>query len=141
MKKIKNTTLLVSGILASCLLVADFITTSQICIYFHRRDSINCTHDVFNTAMIFYIFPFIFLFSLVTYFLKEEIFRIWSKFMYVWLPLSMLLVLIIPGGGGNGAFPSLIDKQLVAILMSSLFVIISFIIVLFGIIKYNILKK
>lgn len=89
------------------------------------------------------IFPIIFAFpfSLIVYFLREEIFRSWIKFTYIWVPLSMFLVLIIPGGGGNGAFPSLIDKQLVAILMSGLFSVISLIIVIWGIIKYYWFKK
>lgn len=141
MKKIKNIVLLVSGIMGGGLIILEPITTSQICTFIHGSNSINCVDNIFNTAMIFYIFPFVFLFSLITYFLREEIFRSWIKFTYVWVPLSMFLVFIIPGGGGNGAFPSLIDKQLVAILMSGLFSIISLIIVIWGIVKFYWFKK
>jgi hypothetical protein len=145
MKKTKNIILLISGIIGGGLILLEPITTSQMCNFIYRTHNpnsvhIGCLDYIFNTAMVFYIFPFVFLFSLVTYFLKDEIFHIWVKFTYVWIPLSMFLVLIIPGGGGNGAFPSLIDNQFVAILMSGLFAIISLIIVIFGIVKYYCLK-
>ena len=141
MKKTKNIILSISLIIYGVLILADFITTPQICIFLNHKDSLNCADRVFNTAMVFYIFPFVFLFSLITYFLKEEIFKSWSKFTYFWVPLSMFLVLIIPSGGGNAAFPSLIDNQLIAILMSGLFVIISLIMIIFGIVKYYWFKK
>ncbi len=143
MKKTKNIVLLVSGLLGVILILSDFITTSKVCSFFRSSSGVDfdCMNKVFNTAMIFYIFPFVFLFSLITYFLKEEIFHAWSKFTYVWVPISMFLVFIIPRGGGNGAFPSLIDNQLMAILMSGLFVIISIIMIIWLSVKYYWFKK
>ena len=78
---------------------------------------------------------FIFPFSVVTYFLKDQIFHSWIKFTYYWIPISMFLVLIIPGGGGRGSFPSLIDAESISIIMSGLYLIISLIIVIIGSIK------
>jgi len=96
-----------------------------------------CVNIFWIIAPIFFAFPF----SLITYFLREEIFRSWIRFTYIWVPVSMFLVLIIPGGAGNGAFPSLIDKESVSILMSGLYFIISLIMIIFGIVKYYWFKK
>ena len=143
MKKTKNIVLSVSGLIGGIIIIFDYITTSKICLLFRQSNGVDfeCMNKVFNTAMIFYIFPFVFLFSFITHFLKEEIFHSWIKFTYVWVPLSMFLVFIIPGGGGNGAFPSLIDNQLIAILMSALFVIISLIMIVWLSIKFYWFKK
>ncbi|TRZ53368.1 hypothetical protein D4R99_00930 [bacterium] len=74
---------------------------------------------------ILFIFPFVFLFSLITYFLREEVFQAWLRFVKWWIPLSILLVLIMPDGQGGGYMPSLIDKQTIAFLMSSIFIFVS----------------
>lgn len=84
--------------------------------------------------MIFFIFPFVFLFSLITYFMKDEIFSAWWKFTYKWALLTMILVLITPGGSGS-FFPSLISPGVVAFLMSCLFAIISIVIIIVKLIQ------
>jgi hypothetical protein len=84
---------------------------------------------------LFYISISLFITLLILFFTKEEIFRSWIKFTYIWIPISIFLVLIIPNGG-NSSFVSLIDRESVSMLMAGLFFIISLIIVIFGIIKY-----
>ena len=82
--------------------------------------------DTFGLAI--YIFaPLapVFLFSLVTYFLREEVFQVWMRFAKWWIPLSIFFVLIMPDGQGGGYMPSLIDKQTIAFLMSSIFILVS----------------
>jgi len=79
-------------------------------------------------GLVIYIFaPLapLFLFSLITYFLREEVFQAWLRFVKWWIPLSILLVLIMPDGQGGGYMPSLIDKQTIAFLMSSIFIFVS----------------
>ncbi|MCX6735762.1 MAG: hypothetical protein NTZ13_01640 [Candidatus Parcubacteria bacterium] len=73
----------------------------------------------------------VFLFSLITYPLREETFRSWLHFAKWWVPMSVLLVLITPDGQGGGYMPSLIDKQVVAFLTSAIFTLISLIIVIY----------
>ena len=137
--KNKRIVLLVSLLGTILFILLAVIQTNGFCYQNTFCNSLWSTINLIGNLLIFFI-PTLF-FSLITYFLKEEIFRIWVKFSYVLVSLSMFLVLIIPSGGGNGAFPSLIDPQMVAILMSSLFVIISLILVIFGVVKYYWLKK
>lgn len=75
-------------------------------------------------------FPF-FLFSCLTYFLREEVFRTWLRFAYVWIPLSLIVIYLSAGwtGGGFG-IPNVLDQETVAIIFSGLFVIISLFIIL-----------
>jgi len=72
-----------------------------------------------------FIFPFVFLLSLITYFLREEVFQAWMHFAKWWIPLSIFFVLVMPDGQGGGYMPSLIDKQTIAFLMSSIFILVS----------------
>ena len=78
----------------------------------------------------------VFLFSLITYPLREETFRSWLRFAKWWVPMSMLLVLITPDGQGGGYMPSLIDKQVVAFLTSVVFIIISTVIIVYRSLKH-----
>ena len=80
-------------------------------------------------------------FSLITYFLKDQIFKSWTKFTYVWTPLSIVLVFITPRDSGGGFFPSLIDGELIAIVMLGLYFIISSIIIVWKSIKIYWFKK
>lgn len=83
-----------------------------------------------NTASFLFIFPLFFFFSIITYFLREEVFQAWLHFTKWWIPLSIFLVLIMPDGQGGGYMPSLIDKQVVAFLTSSIFILNSTIIII-----------
>jgi len=77
--------------------------------------------------------------SLLTYKLRDEIFRAWIRFAQWWVPISMLIILIIPGGGGGGwgiAFPPL--DAVFALYSSGLFLVISLAIIAY---KFFQLKK
>ncbi|OGG78281.1 hypothetical protein A3A36_02940 [Candidatus Kaiserbacteria bacterium RIFCSPLOWO2_01_FULL_52_12b] len=54
----------------------------------------------------------LFLFSLVTYRMRDEVYRTWSRFAYVWIPLSMVLILLSPEYGSDWMYP--IEKSTVA---------------------------
>jgi len=94
---------------------------------------------VFLGNYLLLFFP-IFLFSIITYFLKDEIFKSWSKFTYVWLPLSIILTSITPDSRG-GFFVSLWDPEMTAIFMTGLYALISLIIIIVGVIKNYFSKK
>ena len=81
--------------------------------------------DIFLTL---FIFPITLLFSLITYKMREEVFRAWVRFATWWIPLQIVLTLLTPESSG-GLFISLVDKQLVAILLSFLFVLISLVLI------------
>ena len=83
-------------------------------------------------------FP-IFLLSLITYFLREEVFRAWLRFAYVWMPLSLVVIYLSAGwtGGGFG-IPNVLDQETVAIIFSGLFIIISPLLILW---KYFALRR
>lgn len=66
-------------------------------------------------------------FSLITYRMKEDVFKAWIKFAVWWIPMTIILVLISPDGGGSMfvAGPSM--QQISLAVLVGLFVVISFI--------------
>ena len=76
---------------------------------------------------IFISIPLLF-FSLITYKMREEVFRSWIKFTYVWIPLTLTFVFLAPEYG-NSFFP-VNEKGFVSFSMSALFLIISLIIII-----------
>jgi len=69
----------------------------------------------------------LFIFSLVTYLMKESVFQAWWRFARVWIPASMLAILVSPSNSHNWMFP--IEKGTVAFFSSIFFVIISIILI------------
>lgn len=69
----------------------------------------------------------IFFFSLITYKMRNIVFLAWRNFSYWWIPLSAFLILVTPEG--NSVIMSW-GKEIPAIGMSALYVLISSIIVL-----------
>jgi len=71
------------------------------------------------------------LFSIVTYFLREEVFRAWLKFAYVWIPVSMVLIYLAGGSSGGGfGIPNVLDQEFVSLILASLFVLLSLVIII-----------
>ena len=76
------------------------------------------------------LFPLIFLFSLITYRMKEEVFQSWFKFAVWYVPAIVIGYLLYPGGGNNslgvvsGAYGDMFD-MLIYIVAVSIFVIVS----------------
>lgn len=80
----------------------------------------------------FTLIPFlpIFLFSLVTYKMREEVFRAWFNFTKWWVPISIFLILITPdSSGGSFGIPNVFDKGFLAFILAALFFIISLVII------------
>jgi hypothetical protein len=80
-------------------------------------------------GFILFPFPFVLLFSFITYKMRDEVSHAWINFTKWWVPLQILLVLLTPESSG-GYFVVILDKQFTAIILSGLFVIISLFIVL-----------
>jgi len=84
-------------------------------------------NDILNsTATLFLPFLPLFLFSLITYKMRDEVFTTWVNFAKWWVPLTVFLTLIAPSSDGS-FFP--VDKGRIAFVMTALFSILSFLIV------------
>ena len=83
------------------------------------------------TNPFFFLFLGLLIFSFLTYFLREEVFRAWLRFAYVWIPLSLVIIYLSTGwtGGGFG-IPNVLDQETVAIILSGLFIVISLLLIL-----------
>jgi hypothetical protein len=82
------------------------------------------------------IFPIIFLFSLITYKMRNEVFRLWVRFTYVWLPLTLILVFVAPEY--QNSWLPVYEKGFVSFVFSATYFLISLILVT---IKYISLRK
>jgi hypothetical protein len=83
-------------------------------------------HFPLNFSSYFLIFFPIALFSIITYFIKEGVFEPWLKFTCWYFPIYFLVILFLSDGGG---FISL-DSDFFALSLSSIYIIISFFLVL-----------
>jgi hypothetical protein len=74
----------------------------------------------------------ILLFSIVTYFLKEDVFKPWLKFTYWYYPIYILVILLLSGMGGGGGYliGNVFDSNFFALSQSVIYAIISSFIVI-----------
>lgn len=82
-----------------------------------------------DDSFAFLFFPFVplFIFSLITYFLREEVYRAWWQFARVATPVSMLLIALAPSYSHDWMFP--IEKGSVAVFTSLIFSVISIVVI------------
>ena len=73
----------------------------------------------------------ILLFSLITYRMRDSVFRAWATFAAVWVPISSVLLILIglADGGGSMGIPNVLDQEFVAMILTSFFSFISLIII------------
>ncbi|MFA5830248.1 MAG: hypothetical protein WC878_00285 [Candidatus Paceibacterota bacterium] len=92
-------------------------------------DHINDTFAVF--VMLFA--PLTCLFSFILLFLKEESFQLWQNFAVVWIPLSLLLIVISPAQSdcffGSGFICNGFDREGMIWFTAGIFFIVSLIII------------
>jgi hypothetical protein len=65
----------------------------------------NCVEILAEVEIILFPIAPLFVFSLITYKMREEIFEIWWKFARIFIPLIMLAVYIAPSYPSNSYFP------------------------------------
>jgi hypothetical protein len=136
MKKTKKIVLFISGIFFLLLIISLCLVLTNCC-----GLNKNLFKDIYTQLAIFgFLFPLILIFSLITYFLKDEIFKPWLKFTYIWLPLSIIFTLITPGGSGS-FFVSLWDKEMTVIFMSGLYVVVSITMLIINVIRFYFINK
>ncbi|MDD5463727.1 MAG: hypothetical protein PHP62_01155 [Candidatus Moranbacteria bacterium] len=113
-----------SGGASVILVLLNYIGTFSLC---GGREYNACMDIIFDAMLI--LFPVIplFLFSLITIKMREEIFQYWWKFARFLIPASMLTILISPSYTHNWMFP--IEKGTVALASSAFFLIASLFII------------
>jgi len=107
-----------SGIITLGLLTISIFGTYKIC-----NDGENCINILHSFFIHFLPIIPLFLLSLITYRMRDEVYRAWLRFAYVWIPLSMLLILLAPEYSSDWMYP--VVKGTVAFFSSLLFIIIS----------------
>lgn len=121
--------LLSSGVFTIGLYILNYIGTYWTCDHLlFAGHAGNCPSILYDGAMTFFPIVSLFLLSLITYKMREEVYHAWLRFSYVWIPLSMLTIFLAPEYSADWMFP--IVKGTVAFFSSLLFVIISLIIII-----------
>ena len=121
----KKALLIVSGIITAVLVLLDRTGTDTLCRWI-QQDTV-CMGILYSTIMNFFPIIPLFLFSLITYKMRDEVYHAWLRFAYVWIPLSMLAIFVAPEYSYDWMFP--VVKGTVAFFSSLLFLIISLILI------------
>ncbi len=137
----KKIILTISGFAALLLFSIDALGTYKICgvendgntfLYWLISSNLHldCINFIYGILIVFLpILPF-FLFALITYFMREEVYRAWIRFAIPMLGISMLLTALMPDSQGGGFGPQIsFGKPDVALLTSAIFVVISIILI------------
>ena len=125
----KKVIIYISGSISFLILVWNYFGNYRLCdTIFFAGSAGKCPQLL--TGIGFNLFPFLplFLMACIAYFLREETFRAWLKFAYVWIPLTMLAIFMAPEYG-HPFLP--ITKGSIAGVSSLLFVFISLSIIIF----------
>lgn len=114
----KKNILFIAGIISAILLGINQVGVYKMC-----SNMFECTELLSKSVLI--LFPIIplFLFSLITYKMREEIFQSWWRFARIWIPISMVTILLAPSYTHNWMFP--ITKGSVAFFLSGIFIVVS----------------
>ena len=133
----KKIWLLVSGIIVMLLIFWDVVGNYRLCDFFIDNGSAgSCPSTLASLeTMLLPVIP-LFIFYLILFFLKDDVYRTWSKFVIWWIPLSMLAIFMAPEYSHDWMFR--VEKGSVALAMSAIFIIVSILII--GV-KYFALKR
>ena len=124
----KKVVLIISGIGLILFVLSILFLTNNMCspdVWVQCRQ-IDESIDLISTLLLFTI-P-MFLFSLVTYLLREEIFRTWIRFTLWWVPLSFVIILF-SSSRQSANIVGLSDQAIFGTLAFGLYVLISLIII------------
>ena len=97
--------------------------------------------EIFNSVEpYFFILIPILLFSTITYFIKEDVFKAWLKFTYYYIPIYVLVILLLSDNRGGG-FGPIFDSEFFAASLSGFYIIISLILVIYKAVSLKGSKK
>ena len=123
LKKVVFFTLL---LVSAGLLVVNYVGTASLCGGIIHRACVSNLYGLFSAILI--VFPAL-VFSVITYFLSQNIFQTWFKFSVVWIPLSVVVALVASDVPGMWA-PS--DQAVIDLLSPIFYTLISIIIIISG---------
>lgn len=105
-------------------LVSIFSVEMGVCPQDNYSACLDISNQITETAL-----PLValFVFSLITYRLPDAVYKAWMKFAVVWVPLSILVVVLSPEYSTDFLYG--IDKGGAAFLTSVIFVVISVVII------------
>ncbi|MFA5831093.1 MAG: hypothetical protein WC878_04670 [Candidatus Paceibacterota bacterium] len=126
----KKNVLLISSNLIVILCFLAYIQTGDIC--YMKSWCRNFWEEINLLGAILFIFIPIFLFSLITYKMRDEVFRSWIHFSCWWIPLSTIVSLITPESSSS-LFS--LDGKKIAVASSFLFALISLILIIYKSVK------
>ncbi len=121
-----------TGIITIGFFILDNLGTYKVCGQYSVGD---CPVILHNFLGYLFIFIAVFMISLVTYKMRDEIFHSWLKVVYIFVPLTIILTILAPEYS-ESLLP--ITKGVVSFLFSVLFLLISIVIIF---VKYFSLKK
>ncbi len=124
----------ISLFISTYLVVALIMGPSNYCYYNSLCDKLFNSINLIGPDIA--LFPVIFFFSLVTYKMRDEVFKFWLKFCYFYIPIFVLIIFTftLPGSNGGGwAIPGGFFTALIFFFLLFLFFLISLILV---IVKY-----
>ena len=120
----KRIALLISFVLSLLLLIISIKGTYYYCGGVYGK----CVEILHLFSLVFFPVLPLFFFFLVTYFMRDEVFQSWWRFARVWVPVSMIAILLAPTYASDWMFP--VDKGRIAFFTSLLFMIISLILII-----------
>ena len=97
----------------------------------------NCTsatQDDITIAIELIALP-LFIGTLFLFFVRDDVFFSWFKFARIWLPLSVLIIML--SSSTNGGFLSLNDRSILLPFLFIVFLIVSVILIIYVFIKSN----
>lgn len=99
----KKVLLLGSVFLSLIIIIAAYNVFDPVCNYLTRSSYSEGCPAIFYSIWValWPVLPLTF-FSIVTYFMRDEVFKIWAWFSIVWIPVSVLLIATAPNSGGGG---------------------------------------
>ena len=128
----KKTTLSLAMLGVAILFISMFSREIGVC----PADYSSCSNILDQVAEICFPSVPLLIFSGLTFYFNEEIYKSWFIFARFWIPLSMIAVFLTPEYGGH--FMNPIAKGGIAFLMSSIFIVVSIATIVF---KYIALKR
>lgn len=135
---IKNKHLLIiSGVTSVLLIVWEYVGNYRLCEYVSSDGKLGNCPEILSSLELLLVFAIpLFVLTILIRFLSDAIYESWFRFVRWWIPLSIFLTAVAPAYSHDWMFP--IEKGNVTFLMTSMFVVVSIIIITF---KYFSLKR
>jgi len=116
----KKILFIVSGVSTVILLVLNWVGTFRLC---GGQEYGQCMDLIYAAIINFLPIIPLFLFSIITYKMHDEVYQAWLRFSFVWIPLSMVLIFLSPEYSADWMYP--VVKGTVAFFSSLLFIVVS----------------